>query len=178
MGELIVIRHGQTEWSLSGRHAGRTRRPLTDAGEAAARALAQSRSTASRNGTSICFTEAADRSVRHSGLPWCLPLLVAETCQAMSMSRVGPSGTSGVKREPSMTWRSSSRVEDVSAGYAQALTGRRSIRPLHPAVTRDARACLAARTVILGTTWGPTRLDRVSGRPRSGSAGTGARGPR
>ncbi|WP_109782309.1 histidine phosphatase family protein [Streptomyces sp. CG 926] len=39
MGELIVIRHGQTEWSLSGRHAGRTDVPLTESGEAAARAL-------------------------------------------------------------------------------------------------------------------------------------------
>ncbi|MCX5381901.1 histidine phosphatase family protein [Streptomyces sp. NBC_00083] len=40
MGELMVIRHGQTEWSLTGQHAGRTDVPLTAAGEAAARALA------------------------------------------------------------------------------------------------------------------------------------------
>ncbi|MQY14462.1 Acid phosphatase [Streptomyces sp. RB5] len=40
MGELIVIRHGQTEWSLSGQHAGRTDVALTEAGEAAARGLA------------------------------------------------------------------------------------------------------------------------------------------
>jgi len=61
MGELIVLRHGETEWSRSGRHTGRTDIPLTAAGEAAAAALAPD---LARREISAVFTSPAGRAVR------------------------------------------------------------------------------------------------------------------
>ncbi|MFD1538241.1 histidine phosphatase family protein [Nonomuraea guangzhouensis] len=40
MDEMVLLRHGATEWSTAGKHTGRTDVPLTSAGEEQARALA------------------------------------------------------------------------------------------------------------------------------------------
>src|SRR6185437_14367345 len=39
MPALVIVRHGQTEWSRTGQHTGRTDLPLTATGEQQARAV-------------------------------------------------------------------------------------------------------------------------------------------
>jgi broad specificity phosphatase PhoE len=65
MGELTLIRHGETEWSKSGQHTGRTDVPLTAAGEARAAALAPV--LAGRKFAAV-FTSPAQRAVRTAQL--------------------------------------------------------------------------------------------------------------
>jgi broad specificity phosphatase PhoE len=65
MGELILLRHGQTEWSKAGRHTGRTDIPLTPEGEAAAKTLAPA--LAARQ-VRAAFTSPAQRAVRTAEL--------------------------------------------------------------------------------------------------------------
>jgi probable phosphoglycerate mutase len=65
MGDLILLRHGETEWSRAGRHTGRTDIPLTPAGEAAAASLAPA--LAARDVAAV-FTSPAQRAVRTAEL--------------------------------------------------------------------------------------------------------------
>lgn len=65
MGELILVRHGETEWSKAGRHTGRTDVPLTAAGEVNAAALAPA---LARRKIRAVFTSPASRAVRTAEL--------------------------------------------------------------------------------------------------------------
>jgi broad specificity phosphatase PhoE len=65
MGELILLRHGETEWSLAGKHTGRTDIPLTKRGEQAAAALAP---LLARRDIVATFTSPARRAVTTASL--------------------------------------------------------------------------------------------------------------
>jgi broad specificity phosphatase PhoE len=65
MGELILLRHGETEWSAAGRHTGHTDVPLTARGEAQAAALAR---TFAQRKVCAVFTSPAQRAVRTAKL--------------------------------------------------------------------------------------------------------------
>jgi probable phosphoglycerate mutase len=69
MGELIILRHGETEWSRDGRHTGRTDVPLTPAGEAQARAVASLLSRHNVVRTFVSPAERAQHTARLAGLP-------------------------------------------------------------------------------------------------------------
>jgi broad specificity phosphatase PhoE len=65
MGELILLRHGETEWSKDGKHTGRTDVPLTPNGEKAAAALAPL--LAGRDIVAV-FSSPAQRAIRTAEL--------------------------------------------------------------------------------------------------------------
>ena len=65
MGDLIVLRHGETEWSRAGKHTGRTDIPLTPHGQAAAAALAP---LLARRDIVAAFSSPARRAARSAQL--------------------------------------------------------------------------------------------------------------
>ena len=65
MGQLILLRHGETEWSRAGKHTGRTDIPLTPRGEAHAKAVAP---LLSRRHIVAVFTSPAKRAVTTAAL--------------------------------------------------------------------------------------------------------------
>ena len=69
MGEIVLLRHGQTEWSLDGRHTGRTDLPLTREGERQARAAAALLAGTKISAAWSSPAERARRTAELAGLP-------------------------------------------------------------------------------------------------------------
>jgi broad specificity phosphatase PhoE len=65
MGDLILLRHGETEWSAAGMHTGRTDIPLTPRGAADAAALGP---VVAVRPIAAVFTSPASRAVRTAEL--------------------------------------------------------------------------------------------------------------
>ena len=65
MGDLIVLRHGETEWSKAGKHTGRTDIPLTPHGEQCAAVLVP---MLARRDIVAVFTSPARRAVTTAAL--------------------------------------------------------------------------------------------------------------
>ncbi|MFF7971390.1 histidine phosphatase family protein [Streptomyces sp. NPDC007905] len=65
MGDLLLVRHGETQWSLSGRHTSFTDLPLTTHGEVQAKSLA--RLLAGRT-YALALTSPLDRAIRTAEL--------------------------------------------------------------------------------------------------------------
>src|ERR1700722_1241319 len=65
MGDLILLRHSETEWSKAGKHTGRTDVPLTAAGEQAAAALAP---MLARRDIVAVFSSPAQRAIQTAEL--------------------------------------------------------------------------------------------------------------
>ncbi len=73
MGNLILVRHGETEWSRLGRHTGRTDVPLTPKGEATAAALAPVLAKLNITATLTSPAQRAERTASIAGLANAIP---------------------------------------------------------------------------------------------------------
>src|SRR4051794_11388882 len=65
MNDLWLVRHGETEWTVSKKHTGRTDIPLTPAGEQAARALEP---VLAQHSFAAAFTSPRQRARQTAGL--------------------------------------------------------------------------------------------------------------
>ncbi|MDL5204837.1 histidine phosphatase family protein [Streptomyces sp. ALI-76-A] len=65
MGDLLLVRHGETEWSVSGRHTSWTDLPLTPHGEEQAKSLAP---LLSSRIFALALTSPLDRAIRTAEL--------------------------------------------------------------------------------------------------------------
>lgn len=138
--ELFLLRHGQTEWSVNGRHTGRTDIPLTKAGEDQARSAGLTLNRL-RMGPALVLSSPRQRAVRTAELAG---LVVNETTEDLAEWDYGD--YEGVttpqirERDPDWTvWRG-----PMPGGESADETGARADKLL-----ARVRAALAETEVIL-----------------------------
>ncbi len=78
---ILLVRHGATEWSVAGRHTGRTDLPLTEAGEQQALDLTALLMRLLEGAEPLVFTSPLERATRTAELA--LPQYVAEPVPAL-----------------------------------------------------------------------------------------------
>jgi broad specificity phosphatase PhoE len=78
---ILLVRHGATEWSVAGRHTGRTDMPLTEAGMRQATALGPLLWTWVGEATPVVYTSPLARATQTAALA--LPEYPAETVDAL-----------------------------------------------------------------------------------------------
>ena len=79
---VLLVRHGATEWSVAGRHTGRTDLPLTEVGEQQALALTPLLTRLLDGLDPLVFTSPLERAVRTAELA--LPLAIPEPVSALA----------------------------------------------------------------------------------------------
>lgn len=135
---LLLVRHGQTEWSLDGRHTGRTDIPLTEEGERQARALRGLLSEWDVRAVRVSPLQRARRTAELAGLGDSLELVEDPDLVEWDYGSVEGKSTPQVREELGYEWKifdhgvapgrtPGELVQDVAARTAHALA---RVRPL------------------------------------------------
>ena len=136
MAEVVLVRHGQTEWSRDGRHTGHTDIPLTADGEADARGLA----ARLQRPFALVLSSPLSRAARTADLAG----LTAQSEPDLMEWDYGPEEgrTTAQARETRPGW---SVWDDVGLGETLeqlATRQRRVLDRIAPVVERDEDVCL------------------------------------
>jgi probable phosphoglycerate mutase len=119
-GEVWIVRHGETEWTVSKKHTGRTDIPLTAAGEAGARALAP---VLGRHGFALVLTSPLQRARRTAELAGFGDAKVDERLRELDYGDYDGRTTAEIRRERPdwFLWR-----DGTPGGEAMDEVGRRA----------------------------------------------------
>jgi len=172
----VILRHGETAWSVSGQHTGRTDIPLTDDGRAAARALAPHLAGHDFGLIACSPLQRTRETARLAGLT---PDLLSDDLLEWDYGGFEGRTTSQIRRETGdpdwVIWNT--RVPAGSTPGEQpedvAVRCRRVLEMCHPHLVRGEDVALVAHghlLRILTATW--LELDPRSGRLFTLSTGT------